>query len=124
MSSPSTTNTISAREADSLSIEAGAFGLSNIADALAAGKNALMVFPFPKALFTRISPLWTRIIPDTAANPNPRPANFVVKNGSNIFAFGGLIHAFAGILHFKAHIRPGRDLPLCFECQNVVGAQD
>ena len=67
--------------------------------------------PWPGLLVTRMPPLCPRKIPWTAAKPNPRPVNFVVKKGSNIFAsvcssmpqpVGGTFHGFLDYVNVLA----------------------
>ncbi len=48
------------------------------------GKNTLNVVPLPGLEYTLIAPLWPRTMPKTAASPNPRPVNLVLKNGSKM----------------------------------------
>ena len=51
-----------------------------------AARSAWKRVPFPGAPSTRSVPLCAWMIPSTAASPNPRPRNFVVKNGSQTLA--------------------------------------
>ncbi len=50
----------------------------------AAGNRQVNTDPSPGLLSTNTAPFWLRTIPATDARPNPRPANFVEKNGSKM----------------------------------------
>ena len=54
-------------------------GAAGSADAELAGNRTVKVVPLPSSLLTVMAPLWPRTMPRTAAIPNPRPVNFVVK---------------------------------------------
>src|ERR1700761_1741630 len=71
-----------------LDYAAGGCEIEDCAAAFAwdAGKYTRKAAPLPGCDFTSMAPPWPFTIPNVAANPRPRPVNFVVKKGSNMRA--------------------------------------
>ncbi len=70
----------------SAATSAGAGAAAETGASAAAGSRTVNRVPTPGRLSTRTPPPWPRMMPSTADRPSPRPANLVVKNGSNSLA--------------------------------------